>query len=82
MEVVEELVHPAVLDLQDAVHLFIADPVAHLGQDVVRGDDGIEEPTSPLALQDLAHSYMVRVVSVDERIEKAGVEEDQSRGSS
>jgi hypothetical protein len=48
---------------------------------VVRGGDGFEEPTSSLMLEDLSHPDMVDVVSVDQRVKKAGVEEDQSRGS-
>jgi hypothetical protein len=50
-------------------------------EDVVGGEDGIEETLPALALQDLTHPRVVGIVCVDEGVKEAGVEEDQSWGS-
>jgi hypothetical protein len=52
-----------------------------LGEDVVGGEDGIEETAAALVFHDLAYPRVVGVVGVDERVEEAGIEEDQSCGS-
>jgi hypothetical protein len=48
---------------------------------VVGGDHEVRERPGPIALEDLEHAVVVDVVGVDERKEKARVEEDHSCGA-
>jgi hypothetical protein len=52
-----------------------------LGHHMIGGDDQLIQPATPVLLEDLQHPIVVDVALHEKSEEKAGVEEDQSRGS-